>query len=350
MRILVASVRPPFIRGGAEVLADELKKALVAAGHEADLMLLPFNSEKSERIPDQMLACALMDANGVPGARVDRLITLKFPAYLLSHPNKVVWLLHQHREAYDLWDHPLGHGLRASARGTIVRDIIRRADEKMCSEIKALFTLSENVTRRVRRFWNVDSTPLYHPPAHAEAFYCADLVEDYFFFPSRLAANKRQELALQALALTRNPIRVKFAGAADSPPYGDHLAHLARRLGVESRVQWTGFVSEKEKQDGYAHAVAVLFTPFDEDYGYVTLEAMLSGKPVITCDDSGGPLEFVLPNETGLVASSKPDALAEAMDMLWEDRALAQTLGRAGRRHYEGLGLSWAKVVKSLLA
>src|SRR3954454_18453042 len=140
MRILVASIRSPFVRGGAEVLADELIKALIAAGHSAELVAIPFNPEKAERIPDQMLACALMDLNGVPGARVDRVIGLKFPAYLIPHPNKVVWLLHQHREAYDLWEHPLGGGLRDSARGAIVRDIIRRADAKMFSDIKALFT------------------------------------------------------------------------------------------------------------------------------------------------------------------------------------------------------------------
>ena len=349
MRILVASIRAPFVHGGAEVLANELIKALVAAGHQAELVAIPFNTEEPERIPDQMLACALMDLSGVPGAKVDRLIGLKFPAYLIPHPNKVVWLLHQHREAYDLWEHPLGRDLRNAARGTIVRDIIRRADAKMCSEVKALFTLSENVTQRVRRFWNVDSTPLHHPPAHAEAFYCADEVEDYIFFPSRLSANKRQELALAALTLTRNPVRVKFVGTADSPLFGDHLVRLARQLRVHSRVEWTGFVSEKEKQEIYAHALAVLFPPFDEDYGYVTLEAMLSSKPVITCDDSGGPLEFVLPNKTGLVVPPKPEDVAAAMDMLWEDRNLAKDLGRAGRRHYEGLDLSWANVVKSLV-
>jgi glycosyltransferase involved in cell wall biosynthesis len=349
MRIIVASVRIPFVHGGAELLADELIKALRAAGHEADLVTVPFNPGEPERIPDQMLACSLMDLATIYGVKVDRLIGLKFPAYLIPHPNKVAWVLHQHRQAYDLWDHPFGD-LHHTPRGTLVRDIIRRADAKMCSDAKALFTLSENVTRRLRRFCNVDSIPLHHPPAYAKDFYCADEVGDYIFFPSRFSANKRQELALRALALTRNPVRLKFAGSADSPSYGEQLERLARELRVQSRIEWMGFLSEKEKREAYARALAVLFPPFDEDYGYVTLEAMLASKSVITCEDSGGPLEFVLSGKTGLVTAPSPEGVAAAMDTLWQDRALAKRLGLAARDHYDDLGLSWSKVVKHLLA
>ena len=349
MRIIVASVRTPFVHGGAEVLAAELIKALIGAGHEADLLTLPFNPSDPDRIPDQMLACVLMPLETISGMRIDRLIALKFPAYLIPHPNKVIWLMHQHRQAYDLWEHPLGD-LRRAPRGALVRDIIQRADAKVCSEAKALFTLSENVTRRLRQFWNVDSIPLHHPPANVEGFYCADRVEDYLFFPSRLSASKRQELVLQALTRTRNPVRVKFAGVGDSAAYGEQLTELARQLRVHSRVQWLGFLSEQEKRDVYAQSVAVIFPPFDEDYGYVTLEAMLSSKAVITCDDSGGPLEFLVPNETGFITQPTAESLAAAMDRVWEDRELARKFGRLARRHYDGLDLSWAKVVRQLLS
>lgn len=350
MRIIVATVRIPFVYGGAEVLADQLIQALGAAGHEAELLTIPFNPADPERIPDQMLACALMDLEGIHAARVDRLIALKFPAYLIPHSNKVAWIIHQHRQAYDLWDHPLGGDFRNAPRGKIVRDIIRRADAKLCSEAKTIFSLSANVAQRLRHFWNVDTIPLHHPPANPEAFYCADEVDDYIFFPSRLSANKRQDVVLRALSHTRNPVRLKFAGTADSAPYGEQLRAQAHDLGVHGRVEWMGFVSEQQKRDAYAHALAVLFPPFDEDYGYVALEAMLASKAVITCDDSGGPLEFVVPNETGLVSSPEPEKLAAALDTLWEDRALAAKLGRAGRKRYDGLGLSWANVVKHLLS
>ena len=348
MRIVVASVRTPFVRGGAEVLADELVKALAAAGHQAELYQIPFNPAP-ERIPDQMLACALMNVDSVYGNEVDRLIALKFPAYLIPHRHKVVWLLHHFRAAYDLWDHSLGN-LRNAPYGALVRDIIQRADAKLSSESKALFTLSENVTQRVSKYWKVDSTPLHHPPAGAESFYCADQLDDAIFFPSRIAANKRQDLALHALALTRSPVRLKFAGTADSPPYFDRLEQLAGKLGVSSRIEWMGFLSEAQKRDAYAHSLAVLFPPFDEEYGYVTLEAMLSSKAVITCEDSGGPLEFVVPNQTGLVTAPTPESLAAAMDKIWQDHVLAKELGQAGRNHYDRLGLSWANVVRQLTA
>ena len=68
---------------------------------------------------------------------------------------------------------------------------------------------------------------------------------------------------------------------------------MADKLGVSKKVKWLGFITEQEKIDLYAKARAVVYPPADEDYGYVTLEAMLSSKPVITCSDSGGTLEFV---------------------------------------------------------
>src|SRR4051794_17044765 len=208
MRVLVASVRTPFVHGGAEVHAAGLLQALRQEGHEAELVALPFNSGDPEHIPDQMLACALTSLEQVNDVRVDRLIALKFPAYLVPHPEKVVWLMHQHRPAYDLWNNPLGN-LHSVPRGRIVRDIIRRADANLCAEARKLFTISRNVSERVRRFWNLDSSPLYHPPAQADEFYCAEQVEDYILFPSRMSAHKRHDLALRALALTRCPVRLR---------------------------------------------------------------------------------------------------------------------------------------------
>jgi|SRR4051794_10471447 glycosyltransferase involved in cell wall biosynthesis len=349
MRVVVATVRTPFVYGGAEVLAEELIQALLASGHEAELVSLPFINDKPNRIPDQMLACKLTPLEFVSGIKVDRLIALKFPAYLIPHPNKIVWLMHQYRQAYDLWDHSLGD-LRSSPQGTVLREIIRRADSRMCGETRALFTLSQNVTDRVRRFWNVDSMPLHHPPANANAFHCSSEPGEYIFFPSRICGNKRQELALRALALTQSAVRLKFAGAPDTPAYGERMIRLARDLRVHSRVEWLGFISEEEKRRVYAESLAVLFPPFDEDYGYITLEAMLSSKPVITCEDSGGPLEFIVPNQTGYVVPSTPEGLAAAIDSVWDNRDKTRKMGLAGRRHYDGLNLSWSKVVKRLLA
>ena len=348
MRIVIATVQIPFVSGGAESHAAGLKAALERQGHEAEIVTVPFNPAVPERIADQMLACRLLDLTEIHGTRVDRLIGLKFPAYLIPHPNKVVWVLHQHRAAYDLWDYPFEE-LSASPRGIIVREAIRRGDH-LLGEAKAVFANSKNIANRLGHFCGINSTPLYHPPPQADDFFCADAAGDYFFFPSRLSASKRQSLVLEALALTNEKVKVRFAGAADSVEYGKRLKQLAAKLGVDSRVEWLGNIPHEEKIESYARSLAVIFPPVDEDYGYITLEAMLSSKAVVTCDDSGGPLEFVSPRKTGLVTKPTPAALAEALDELWRDRSLAAKLGRAGREAYERLGLSWNEVVKKLLA
>jgi glycosyltransferase involved in cell wall biosynthesis len=348
MRVLIATVKVPFVWGGAEMHAEGLLKALRSAGHEVGIVALPFRSYPPERILDQMLAWRLLDLTESAGRAVDRIIGLKFPAYLISHPHKVLWILHQHRPAYDLWERASGD-LIHSPYGAQVREAIRRADLDAIPEAKAIFTNSQNVSHRLRTYCGIASIPLYHPPQHAEQFY-SGAAEEYFFFPSRLQSLKRQTLVLKALRRTCRPVRVCFAGSADEPSYMKELADLSRQLKVERRVTWLGHVPEEEKRALYAHAVGVIFPPVDEDYGYVTLEAMLASKPVITCTDSGGPLEFVCPERTGLVVDPRPEALAIAMDRLWQDRHLAAALGEAGKKQYENLEISWGKVVERLLS
>lgn len=347
MRIIIATVQIPFVSGGAESHAWGLKAALINEGHEADIVTVPFNPAVPERIPDQMLACRLMDLTEIHGTRVDRLIALKFPAYLIPHPHKVVWVLHQHRAAYDLWDYPF-EDLSASPRGVLVREAIRRADQQL-AEAKAVFANSKNIANRLGHFCGIHSVPLYHPPPNAEHFFCDRDPGEYLFFPSRLSASKRQSLVLEALALTKQNVKVRFAGLPDSPEYGRRLKLLATKLGVEARVEWLGYLTEEEKRNAYAKAIAVIFPPVDEDYGYITLEAMLSSKAVITCEDSGGPLEFVSHGKTGLVTKPTAAALAEALDQVWRERKLAEKFGRAGRASYQEMGLSWPEVVRTLL-
>jgi glycosyltransferase involved in cell wall biosynthesis len=347
MRVVIATVQVPFVRGGAEILAEGLLNAIWAEGHVAEIVALPFKWYPPERILDQMLASRLLDLTESAGTPIDRLIGLKFPAYLIPHPNKVLWILHQHRTVYELWDHALGD-LIHSPNGLHIRDAVQQADRRFIAEAKAIFTISANVSHRLKQYCGIDSTPLYHPPQHAEQFYSA-AAEDYIFFPSRLTTIKRQNLVLEALAHTRQPVRVRFAGAADFPPYAEELKRLAEILNVQHRVDWLGNVTEVEKRAHYAHAVGVIFPPVDEDYGYVTLEAMLASKPVITCTDSGGPLEFVRPGKTGLVVEPTAEALAVAMDTLWAEREQAKIFGEAGWAHYQNLGISWRKVVQELL-
>ena len=348
MRILIATAQVPFIRGGAEIHAEGLRDALITSGHEAEIIAIPFKWYPPEQILDHMLACRLLDITEAAGTPVDMLIGLKFPAYLIPHPNKVLWILHQHRTAYELWDHPLSDMIYYP-NGAQVRDAIQLADQQLIPQSKAVFANSRNVAERLKRFCGIEATPLYHPPPHAESFY-SSVAEDYLFFPSRLCIPKRQSLVLEALGETRNPVQVRFAGAPDRPFYADELKSMARKLKLGNRVQWLDNVSDEQMRHQYAHSLGVIYPPIDEDYGYVTLEAMLSSKPVITCTDSGGPLEFVVNEKTGLITEPNPKALAAAFDTLWEKRDQALIWGQTGRSDYDSLKLSWANVVKKLLA
>ena len=348
MRILIATTQVPFIRGGAESHAEGLQQALRAAGHEAEIIAIPFKWYPPEKILDHMLACRLLDLTEVVGTPIDMLIGLKFPAYLISHPNKVLWILHQFRTAYELWDHPLGD-LIYRPNGSEVRDAIREADKNLIPEAKRVFANSATVATRLKHFCGIDAEPLYHPPPNASEFYC-NSAEDYLFFPSRLCLPKRQSLVLEALAHTKSPVRVRFAGTSDRPDYKNELRSLARSLRVEGQAEWLGQISEVEKRELYARSLGVIYPPVDEDYGYVTLEAMLSSKPVIVCSDSAGPLEFVRHEATGLIAEPTAQSVASAMDRLWQQREQARDWGAAGRALYDHMRISWSGVVEKLLS
>ncbi len=348
MRVLIANVQTPFVRGGAEMLAESLRDALREAGHPAEIVTMPFKWYPAARIADGMLAARLMEVGEWCGGSVDRLIALKFPATLMRHPNKVPWLLHQYRGAYDMWGSPLGD-LSNAADGRQARDAIRLADQGMAEESRAIFTISRNVSERLRRFNGIASQPLYHPPPHAGSFRNAP-AEDFLLCPGRINESKRQDLVVAGLELCREPVRVVFTGAPDSDDYASGLRQRCARNGLGDRVLWRGRVAEAEKIELYARCLGVVVPPLDEDYGYVTLEAMLSAKPVLTVSDSGGPLDFVEDGETGLVSEPEPRAMAEAMDQLWRDRARARDLGQLGRTRYDSLGLDWSGVVARLLA
>jgi glycosyltransferase involved in cell wall biosynthesis len=348
MRIAVVTVQVPFVRGGAEILAEGLVRALRSAGHEAELVAIPFKWYPPERILDHMLACRLLDLEESCGNPVDRVIGLKFPAYLIPHSNKVLWTVHQHRAAYELWSHPLSD-LIHFPNGMQVRDAIRHADRQLLPQAKAIYTISGNVSRRLKEFCDLEAEPLYHPPQHAEEFFSAP-PEDYFFFPSRINRSKRQRLVVEALACTRHPVQVRFAGSFEEPGIEEGLKTLAQQLELESRVEWLGEITEEEKRRQYAHALGVIYAPVDEDYGYVTLESMLASKPLLTCTDSGGPLEFVRPGETGLVVEPNPEAMAVALDELWQDRDRSRRWGRAARTEYERRDINWSTVVRRLTA
>jgi glycosyltransferase involved in cell wall biosynthesis len=347
MRVGVLTVQVPFIQGGAELLARNLVTALREAGHEAEILSMPFKWFPPDAIAPQMLAARLLDVTESSGRVIDRVIGLKFPAYLIEHPNKVLWILHQHRTAYDLWEHGLGD-LNGQPGGDAAMQAIRAADDVAIPQARRVFTISRLVSERLAHYNGIPSQPLYHPPPMASHFSCAE-AEDFLLLPSRINDTKRQSLVVEALFHVRSDVRVCLMGR----PEGEEiLARLRARAASlpPGRISFLGGVTDAEKLSLFARCLGIVFVPFDEDYGYVTLESMLASKPLLTCTDSGGVLEFAVDGETALVCEPDPVALAANMDRLWTDRALARRLGVQARARYDALGITWQAAVEALLA
>ena len=347
MRVGIATVQVPFVRGGAELLAEALRAAIQTAGHQAEIISLPFKWYPAHRIPEHMLAARLLQVEEACGQSIDRLIGMKFPAYLMPHRSKRLWLMHQHRSAYDFWEQPFCD-LMGVPNGAHIRSVIRAADNALLPEAEAIYTISRNVSARLLRYNGIVAEPLYHPPPGAADLRLIDY-DGAILFPGRINESKRQHLAIEALALTRQDVRIVFFGASDAPEYNRALRQRCTALGLDGRVEWRGAVSEAEKRDLYGRCLAVMFVPVDEDFGYVTLEAMLCGKAVLTVSDAGGPLDFVEDGRTGMVCPPTAEALAAALDQLWQDRARTRLLGGAGWARYRDMDLGWSNVIDCLL-
>jgi glycosyltransferase involved in cell wall biosynthesis len=341
VRVLVAACIAPFLPGGADYHIEGLVGALRQAGHEVVCLRLPFKFSPPSAIASLLGFCEGYDVSAPNGVSVDLLISLQFPAYGLTHPRHRLWLMHQHRAAYELYDEAT-----ATAAERELAVTVRAFDDRVLPMIGTRFANSRRVAERLAQFTGLSSTPLYHPPFQAERFFCAPAA-DYVFFPSRLETLKRQDLLIEAARHVATP--VKFLLAGDGGQWSRYQS-LIDSYQLGERVRLLGRITEAEKRVFYANALAVFYGPRDEDYGYVTLEAMLAGKPVITCTDSGGPLELAIDEKTALVVPPNPEAVAAAIDRLYREPAEAAAFGRAGRTHYHDLGISWARVVEQLLA
>ncbi len=346
MKIAITTVQIPFITGGAEFLAANLKQALLSAGHEAEIVTMPFMDQPSSLLEDHIVASRLMDVNRSWGGDVDLCIGLKFPAYFMPHENKVIWALHQHRAAYDLFNTKYSP-LKDNEEGRFYRDVVKKADEKYLPEAKRIYTISNNVVDRMKKFNGISSQTLYHPCPDMESFY-SDEYEDYILMPSRINDTKRQRLAVEALAETKSDIKLYLVGHAESQSLLEEIQKCVRDNHLQDRVRFLDYVPQEEKIKLYAHARAVLFIPKDEDYGYITLEAMASERPVITCKDSGGPLEFITDRENGRICETTPEDIADAIDEVARSSSLAKELGAKGKQHLLDMDITWEKVVREL--
>jgi glycosyltransferase involved in cell wall biosynthesis len=342
--VLICAAQAPFITGGAEILVQELKENLARRGFQVDVASVPFKWYPVSEIVRQALAWRLLDVTESNGTPVDLVIPTKFPTYLVRHPRKVAWLFHQHREAYDLYGTPYC-SFRDTPEDHQVRQAIQAMDQTALGECRSIFTISRNVADRLSRYNHLPGTPLYPPPHHLGRYESREY-GDFLFYAGRLDRLKRLDLAVDAMKRVRGGAKLKIAG---SGPLAEELRKQIVGLGVEDRVELLGFVSADDLVDLYARCRAAYYAPLNEDYGYVTVEAFLSRKPVVTTTDAGGPLEFVTDGETGLVAQPTPESVADAIDRLWAlPTARLAEMGEAGRARVADI--NWDRVVDALTA
>ena len=333
--VAVCAPQTPFVNGGAELAVRALARELGARDYPVEIVRVPFTWQKAELLQNALVWRLVRVA-------ADFCIVTSFPSYFLHHPGKVLWLFHQHRALYELY------GTSFSDWGTQpedaeVRRVIIAADTRFIGETGRRFTISQNLSDRLQRFNGVSSEPLYHPPPLHGRLECRGY-GDFVLMPTRLERHKRPELLIEALRCTRSPVQAVIAGTG---PEEEALRTAVERHGLGKRVQFAGYVDDATLIDLYATCGAVFYAPFDEDYGYVSLEAFCAKKPVVTTTDAGGPLEFVVDAVNGFVCPPDAEAIGTALDRLAAAPGQAASLGEAG--YDRARTVTWAGVVERLV-
>src|SRR6185503_924924 len=288
-------VPQPVGRGGAEVLADGLERALAEAGHDVERIAIACDESSFAGILAGYAAARALDLD-----RFDLVISTKAPSFNVRHPRHVLFLLHTVRVFYDMFDSWTDGSPESRAK----RDRIREMDFEALSAIpeERRFAIGEEVANRLRDALGLNAAVLHPALPDSERFHEGPF--EHFLLSGRLHAWKRTDLVIEAYRSisTDAPLLVTGSGEAE--------ADLRRLAAGDARIRFLGDVSRETLYDLYSRAIAVPFVPLREDFGYVAVEAMLSGKPVITASDSGEPARLVEHEKTGLVVEPRADAIA----------------------------------------
>jgi glycosyltransferase involved in cell wall biosynthesis len=380
MRIAIAAPSSvPFRLGGAERAWNGLLGELIrSTPHQADLIKLPAPEGNLIDVVASYQAFAGLDLSSF-----DLVITTKYPAWITQHRQHVVYLFHPLRSLYELYPpgfprvvEGVDHRVRAfqgllnrrperelldelfgrfdklvaqlgkhhpvlAFPGPLARQVVHFLDRVALDprHVKRHFALSRTVAGRRDYFPPGVQPEILYLPSSLDGFSCRSF--DYLLAASRLEANKRVDLLVEAMRFVKADVSLKIAGT------GPELDTLRRLSAGDRRIELLGSLSDIELLEAYADALAVPVVPRNEELGLVSLEAMRSGKPVITCRDSGGPTELVEHGLTGLVTDPTPASIAAAIDQLAADPVLTQRLGAAGRRRAEAF--TWHRTVTKLV-
>ncbi len=342
LNVIICGIKYPFVYGGSEILIESLQDELERRGHIVDVVKMPFRNLPLDQIIRNCLSWRLVDFRNFDEGNVDILIATKFPSYFAKHPNKVIWLQHQHRQSYDLAETEFG--IKGSKEAEEFNSWIKDMDTEVISEAKKIFTISKNVSKRLNEYNGLDSKVLY-PPPKLLGKYRNDNYKDYILYVGRLSNLKRLELLVESMRFVKNNLKCLIVGEGIIK---EKLVDLVEKYNIKEKVELLGFVDDDKLLDLYANCLCVFFAPLDEDYGFITIEAFNSEKPVITLSDSGGVLEFVEHEKNGFILNYDPEEIANIFDYLYENKNIAKKLGAEGKKTVEFI--TWDYVINNLLS
>lgn len=332
-KIAVIAVRPGSgEKGGAERFYEGLVSALNRWGVEADRVDAVSDESSFDAIEESYLRFYDLDLSQYFGV-----ISTKAPAYLVRHPNHICYLQHTMRVFYDMFEQEFPHPHETLLKQ---REIILTLDTAALTlpRTKEIFVISKEVQDRLLKYNNLSSKVLYQTTT-MEGYHCSGF--EYIFLPGRLHRWKRVDLIIKAMRYVKSPVRLIISGI------GEDEACFRSLAGDNPRISFLGEVTDRELLRLYADSLVVPFVPVREDFGLITLEAFLSGKPVITCKDSGEPARLVKDGETGFVCSPLPEEIAARLDYLYENQDVARQMGERGRESMRQM--TWKNVAKALI-
>jgi len=377
----VAPSPVPFGIGGAERLWWGLLAAfnrLTPA--DADLIKLPSPEAGFWELMASYRAMSALDLG-----HFDLVISTKYPAWMVAHPNHVCYMQHKLRGLYDTYGltglpvdlPPMPSALRPlidmldrsraeraelapffdllfrlrqdlgvppdvfAFPGPLARRIVRFLDAIALhpGAIRRYLAISHTVAQRADYFPAGAEVQVVHHPSDLTGF--GNTGYDYIFTASRLEGPKRLDLVIAAFQRLDRPIELRIAGT------GPEAGRLTALAAGDPRIRFLGRIGDEELVRQYAGALFVPFVPYDEDYGLITVEAMASGKAVLTTADAGGVRELVSHGVTGLVAAPDPASLAAAMADLVADVPGTRAMGERARARVAPI--DWAATVAALL-
>ena len=310
----------------------------------SELVRLPFSWDPPEKILDSIISSLATRLDNV-----DRVIALKFPAYLVPHPHKTLWLVHQYRQAYDLWGTNLTN-VSGDQRSEEIKDLINSADNACFASCKGIFVISRVTQARLNNYNGVSSSILLPPLKASDDFKCEGY-GNYIFAGGRINLMKRQHLLIEAMIHVPNGCKLVVAGPPDSPEDGERLEKLVAQHRLQDRVVLDlGWITRERLALYVNGALACACVSVNEELGYVAMEAFYASKAVITCVDSGGILDLVSNHQTGIVAEPSLEALSAAMGQLALDRTVAERMGANARDAIERMSPDWKTTIGRLLA